>query len=114
MQHVQGYTSSHWMLKLGKYSLRIAPATARATAGETMMIKYTYFAGHFNGHGNAPVHYHMHYPMEEVKGFTRSHWMLPLGKYYWIPAPVFIDVFLRQQLKTGPMQKEWPQLTIRV
>ncbi len=26
MQHVQGYSRSHWMLSLGDYSLRIAPA----------------------------------------------------------------------------------------
>jgi hypothetical protein len=31
MRHVQGYTGSHWMLPLGNYSLRIAPAAARAT-----------------------------------------------------------------------------------
>jgi hypothetical protein len=26
MQHVQGYSGSHWMLASGNYSLRIAPA----------------------------------------------------------------------------------------
>jgi hypothetical protein len=34
MQHVQGYSGSHWMLPLGNYSLRIAPAAARATANK--------------------------------------------------------------------------------
>jgi len=31
MQHDQGFTISHWMLPSGDYSLRIAPADARAT-----------------------------------------------------------------------------------
>ncbi len=81
MQHVQGYTRSHWMPPLGNYLLRIAPAATRATGKQTMMNKYTYFAGRFDGHGNAPVRKCAHCPMEEVQGFTRSHWTPPLGKY---------------------------------
>jgi hypothetical protein len=82
MQHVQGYTGSHWMLPLGDYLLRIAPAAARATANETAMKTYAYFAGHFDGNGDAPVHYRMHCPMEEAQGFTRSYWVPPSGDYY--------------------------------
>jgi hypothetical protein len=82
MQHLKGYTGKHWMLPSGNYLLCIAPAATRATANKTTMKTYTYFAGHFDGHGDAPVHYHMHPPLEEIQGFTRSHWMLPLGKYY--------------------------------
>jgi hypothetical protein len=37
MQHVQGYTGSHWMPPLGDYSLHIALAAARATANNTKM-----------------------------------------------------------------------------
>jgi hypothetical protein len=37
MQHVQGYTGSHWTPPLGDYSLRIALAAARATANKTTM-----------------------------------------------------------------------------
>jgi hypothetical protein len=37
MQHVQGYTGSHWTLSSGDYSLCIAAAAARATANKTMM-----------------------------------------------------------------------------
>ena len=37
MQHVQGYTGSHWMPPSGDYSLRIASAAARATANKTNM-----------------------------------------------------------------------------
>jgi hypothetical protein len=35
VRHVQGYPGSYWMLPLGNYLLRIAPAAARATANET-------------------------------------------------------------------------------
>ena len=54
MQHVLGYTRSHWTPPLGIYSLHIAPEAARATANKTTTKTYTYFAGHFDGHGNAP------------------------------------------------------------
>jgi hypothetical protein len=37
MKHVQGYTGSHWTLPSGNYSLRIAPAAARATINKTTM-----------------------------------------------------------------------------
>jgi hypothetical protein len=82
MQHVQGYSGSHWMPTLGNYLLRIAPAAARATVKQTTINKHTYKAGHFDGHGNAPVHNRAHFPMEEVQSFTRSHWTLPSGKYF--------------------------------
>jgi hypothetical protein len=81
MQHVQGYSRSHWMPPLGNYSLCVTPAATRATGKQTMMNKNTYFAGRCDGHGNAPVCYRAHCPMEEVQVFTRSHWMLSSGKY---------------------------------
>ncbi len=56
MCHVQGYLRSHWMPPLGDYLLRIAPVATRATSKQTTINKYTYFAGCFDGHGNAPVH----------------------------------------------------------
>ncbi len=37
MQHVQGYTGSHWMPPSGDYSLRITSAAARATANKKKM-----------------------------------------------------------------------------
>jgi hypothetical protein len=73
MGHVQGYSGSHWTLASGNYSLRIAPAAARATGKQTTINKYTYKAGRFDGHGNAPVRNHAYRPMEEVQSFTRSH-----------------------------------------
>jgi hypothetical protein len=54
------------MPALGDYLLHIAPAAARATGKQTTINKYTLKAGHFNGHGNAPVRNHVHQPMEEV------------------------------------------------
>jgi hypothetical protein len=82
MRHAQGYYRSHWMLASGNYSLRIAPAAARATGIQTTINKHTCKDGHFDGHGNAPVRNHAHCPMEEVQSFMRSHWTPPLGKYY--------------------------------
>jgi hypothetical protein len=81
MQHVQGYSGSHWMPPLGNYSLRIAPGATRATGKQTTINKYTYKAGHFDCHCNAPGHNRAHRPMEEVQGFTRSNWMPPSGKF---------------------------------
>jgi hypothetical protein len=82
MRHVQGYLGSHWTPPPGDYSLRIAPAAARATGKQTTINKYTQKGGHVDGCGGAPVQYRAYRPMEEVQGFTRSHWMLPSGKYY--------------------------------
>jgi hypothetical protein len=41
MQHVQGYSGSHWTPPLGDYSLPIAPVAARATGKQTTIKKYT-------------------------------------------------------------------------
>jgi hypothetical protein len=70
------------MPALGDYLFCIAPAATRATGKQTSINKYTYKAGRFDGHGNAPVCNRVHRPMEEIQGFTRSHWTPPMGKYY--------------------------------
>jgi hypothetical protein len=49
--------------------------------------QYTYFAGNFDCHGDAAVRFGAHCPMEHIPGFTRSHWMQPLGKYLGCIAP---------------------------
>jgi hypothetical protein len=41
MWYVQGYSGSHWTLASGDYSLRIAPAAARATGKQTTINKCT-------------------------------------------------------------------------
>ncbi len=98
MQHVQGYLRSHWTPPSGNYLLRIAPAATRATGKQAKINKYTYFDGRFDGHGAAPVHNRTHCPMEEVQGFTRSHWVLPLGKYY---VRVFFMFFIVKTIEKG-------------
>jgi hypothetical protein len=50
--------------------------------------KYMSFSGHFDDHAGAAMQYDVHLSMEEVHGFTRSHWMPPLGKYLHRIAPV--------------------------
>jgi hypothetical protein len=81
MQHVLGFTGSLWMPPSVDHLLCIAPAAARLIGKQTTIKKLTYFAGRFDGHGNAPVRYHAHSPMEEVQGSIRSHCWTPLGKY---------------------------------
>ena len=49
--------------------------------------KCTSIAGHFDGHGSAPVRYEVHRPMQHDQGFTGSHWMLPSGDYSLRIAP---------------------------
>jgi hypothetical protein len=82
MRHVQGYSRSHWTPAPGNYLLCIAPAATRAMGKQTTIKQYTHFAGCFDGHGNEAVQYRVHCLIEEVQGFTRSHWMPPLGEYY--------------------------------
>ncbi len=43
--------------------------------------KYTSITGLFDSHTDAPVWYTAHRPTEYIQGFTRSHWMPPLGTY---------------------------------
>jgi hypothetical protein len=66
MQHVQGYSGSHWTPPSGDYSLRIAPAAARATGKQTTINKYIKRNGHFDGRGGALEQYRVHHPIEEV------------------------------------------------
>ena len=43
--------------------------------------QYTTIATRFDGRDDAPVQCHVHFPMEGVQGFTRSHWTPPSGEY---------------------------------
>jgi hypothetical protein len=82
MQHVQGYSGSHWMPASCNYLLCITPVAARTTGKQTTINKYIYKAKPFDANGNTPVRNRAHRPIEEIQGFTRSHWMPPLGEYY--------------------------------
>ena len=62
----------------------LAPHCSRGCQGDskqTTINKYTHFAGRFDGHHDAVVQYRAHCSMEEVQGFTRSHWMPPSGEH---------------------------------
>jgi hypothetical protein len=52
-----------------------------------MMNECTSSAGRFDGHGGAPEQYRQHRPMQHVQGYSRSHWMPPLGNYLLRIAP---------------------------
>jgi hypothetical protein len=43
--------------------------------------------GRFDGHSGAPEQYRWHCLMRHVQGYSRSHWMLPLGNYLLCIAP---------------------------
>jgi hypothetical protein len=43
--------------------------------------------GNFDHHGYLMVHSGAHCPMKHIKGFTRSHWMPPLGECLRCIAP---------------------------
>jgi hypothetical protein len=120
MQHVQGYSGSHWTPPPGNYSLCIAPVATGATANKTTMTKFTNFAGHFDGRGGVPVQYHAHCLMEDVQGFGRSHWTPPwasiaanssqLDK----PTPVFSKFIHDQLVENEHKAKGWPLITLGV
>ncbi len=57
------------------------PSGRQGNNQQTTIKQYTHFADHFDGHCNAAVQYRMHWLIEEVQGFTKSHWMPPLSKH---------------------------------
>jgi len=64
----------------GDYSLRIAPAAARATAnGTTMQNEPTLLAVKMATAMRR--YYRAHRPMEEVRGFHKSHYTPPSGEH---------------------------------
>jgi hypothetical protein len=52
-----------------------------------MTNKCTLSAGRFDGHGGAPEQYRRHCPMQNVQGYSGSHWMPALGNYLLRIAP---------------------------
>jgi hypothetical protein len=52
-----------------------------------MTIECTLSAIHFDGHGGPPVQYEVHFPMQHVQGYSRSHWTPPSGNYLHHIAP---------------------------
>jgi hypothetical protein len=59
--------------------------------------------GDFDHHADAAVQCGSHRPMEHIQGFTRSHWMLPLGKCLCriAPAAVMVDKLVENTQNTN-------------
>jgi hypothetical protein len=62
--------------------------------------KCTQITGDFDHHADAVVQCRAHHPMEHIQGFTRSQWMLPLGKCLCriAPAAAIVDNFVAKTL----------------
>ncbi len=69
MQHVQGYTGSHWIAAIGRLLTPYCLGGCQGDSKQNKDVLCTHFDGHFGGHHDAAVLYHMHRPMEEVQGF---------------------------------------------
>ena len=65
--------------------------------------KYTSNAGNFDCHTDAAVHCKAHRSMKHIPGFTRSQWLLPLGKCLCriAPAAAMVDEFVETTQKTN-------------
>jgi hypothetical protein len=63
-------------------------ATVRGDNKIDNSIKCRKIASDFDNNGNALVQSRAHCPLKHIKGFTRSHWMLQLGKCLCRIAPV--------------------------
>jgi hypothetical protein len=55
------------------YSVRNRPGGCQGDSKQNKGANFVHFADHFDGHRGAPVLYHAHRPMEEVRGFHKSH-----------------------------------------
>jgi hypothetical protein len=60
--------------------------------------QYTTVATCFDGRNDAPVQCRVHRPMEGVQGFTRSHWMPPLGEYLLCIIPADNGVACKKKM----------------
>jgi hypothetical protein len=60
-------------------------------------------AGDFNHHVDAAVQCGAHHPMEHIPGFTRSHWMPPLGECLRRITPVaaMVDEYIENTQNTN-------------
>jgi hypothetical protein len=60
-------------------------------------------AGDFDHHADAAVQCRVHCPMEHILGFTRSHWMSPLGKclHRIAPAAAMINEYIKNTQNTN-------------
>jgi hypothetical protein len=63
-------------------------------------------AVNFNCHADAAVQHRAHRLIEHIQGFTRSHWMPPLGECLRriVPAAAMVDGFVETTLNTNKTQ----------
>jgi hypothetical protein len=68
--------------------------------------KYTSNAGDIDHLADAAVQWRAHCPMEHIPGFTRSHWMPPLGECLCriAPAAIMVDEFIETTQNTNKTQ----------
>jgi hypothetical protein len=66
-------------------------------------ITYRRIAGDFDCHTDAAVRRGAHRPIEHIQGFTRSHWMPPLGECLCrtAPAAIMVNEFVKTTLNTN-------------
>ena len=81
MEEVECFGRSGWILAIGQVSAVYCPGGCRGHIQNKDDKKHTYFASHFDGHGDAPVSYCAHCLIEKVQRFVGSHWTPPSGKY---------------------------------
>ena len=64
---------------------------------------WTCFAGHFDGHDDAPVRCRAYRPMQHVQGYLKSHWTPPSGDYLSriAPADAMVIKFLPNKSSCG-------------
>ena len=61
---------------------------------------------YFDCHADVAVQRGAHRPMEHIQGFTRSHWMPPLGEclHHIVPAAAMVDKFVENTQNTNKIQ----------
>jgi hypothetical protein len=73
-----------------------------------MMITCTSVAANFDGLADMLVLCSVHHPMQHVQGYSRSHWMLPLGNYSLRFAPEAAGMTANKQKDEKMHQLCWP------
>ncbi len=68
--------------------------------------KCRWIAGDFDCHADAAVRRGAHRPIEQIQGFTWSHWMRPLGECLRriAPAAAMVNKFVETTLNTNKTQ----------
>jgi hypothetical protein len=83
----------HWPNILSVSSLRMVGSVVKNDDKSTIL------ASRFSGHGDAPVQYQAHHPMDEVQGYAGSHWSMHLGTC--IPRFFLSFFYIVDRLKRG-------------